>query len=493
MKLTKNAVLALTLSLMSQISVSAQEEITTVSEPQGVNLTVYNQNFAVVKDERNVDLKQGINYLRFEDVAAKIDPTSVSFASLSAPNTVVVREQNYQYDLLDPTTILSKSVGKTVKFKQILPAGQTQEIVGTLLNPPSNFVSDPSGNTYERSQGLVVKTVDGIVLNPRGQVELAELPSGLVAKPSLLWKLESTKPGKHKSQISYQTQGLNWHCDYVAVLNDNDSQLDLTSWVTLDNKSGASYKNAALKLMAGDVHRAQPPKMMFMRGEAAAMDASMAPQPQFQEAAFAEYHLYTLLGKTSVLNNETKQLSLFAGNNINVKKLYTFEGPSDGQPYYGGGYGGDDNAKKVQVKVEFVNSQENHLGVPMPKGKVRVYKKDKDGALEFVGEDMVDHTAANEKVRLYLGNAFDIVAEKKLMNSVQVSNKVIRYTYEIELRNQKDSDVNVTCIEHAYGNWKVISSSEPYVKKDAHTFEFTPKVPAKGKNVLTYVLEIKHP
>lgn len=455
------------------------EEVS-ASQSQGTSLTIYNQNFALVRDQRNIKLNEGINYLRFEDVAAQIDPTSVSFQSLTAPNSVVVREQNYQYDLMSPSSILAKSRGKELHFKQYLSSGGVAEISGKLLNSP------------DQAQGLVLQTTDGIVLNPQGQVRLAELPSGLVPRPSLLWKLESTKAGDHKTEIAYQTAGLSWHCDYVAVVNKDDTLSDLTSWVTLDNKSGASYQNAALKLMAGDVHRVTAPAPRGMRGGAMykAMESdSMA--PQFTEAAFAEYHLYSLQGKTNVKDNETKQMSLFNAAAIPVKKLFVFEPSGQGEYYYGRPAGNN----KVQVKFEIVNSDKNQLGMPMPKGKVRVYKKDADGALQFVGEDEIDHTPRDEKIRLYIGNAFDVVAEKKQLTNQSLGNsgkyRINRASYEISLRNHKKEDVTIVCIEHAYGDWTIINSSQPDTKKDSHTFEFQVKVPAGGETKVTYEVETK--
>ncbi len=453
-----------------------------------VAITVYNQNFGLVKDVRTIELKDGINYLRFDDVAATIDPTTVSFASLSAPNSVTVREQNYQYDLMDLGTILSKSVGKQVKFTQYLSAGGAHEVIGTLLSSPQVTVSDSNGNISTRGQSIVVKTNDGVVVGPGGELEISALPDGLVSKPSLLWKLESDKAGPQKAEISYQAQGLNWKCDYVAVANADDSKVDLTSWVTLDNKSGAVYKDASLKLMAGDVHKVQnaPRPMQMMFKSAMAMSAAA---PQFQEQSFAEYHLYSLNGKTTLGNNETKQLTLFNASAVPVKKLFIYDG--GGAPYYGG-YIPNQQPGKVNVKLELANSKENNLGMPMPKGKVRVYKKDQDGALQFVGEDLIDHTPKDEKVRVYLGDAFDIVGERKQTNMQQVSNRVQRMSYEIDLRNHKDSAVTVTCVEHANGDWKILSSSQPYVKKDAHTFEFAVKVAANSESKVTYEIETRY-
>lgn len=461
----------------------AAADIPLVSASRRIALTIYNQNFGLVKDLRDINLTKGVNFLRFEDVAAGIDPTSVSFAALTSPNSVVVREQNYQYDLMDQATILSRSVGKQVKFRQYLGSGAVKEITGTLLSSPVVTVSDANGNTQERGQSIVVQTASGVVVGPQGELELAEMPEGLVAKPSLLWKLESDRVGKEEAEISYQTQGLNWKCDYVAVANADDSACDLTSWVTLDNKSGATYKDAALKLMAGDVHKVTQPQAETM-GRSMMMQS--AAQPQFQEQSFAEYHLYTLQGRTDLHDNETKQLTLFNASKVPVKKLFVFDSNNSS------GYDNNGQAQKVNVKLEVANSKENNLGMPMPKGKVRVYKKDLDGALQFVGEDLIDHTARDEKVRVYLGDAFDIVAERKQTSQSQVSDKLQRASFAVEFRNHKDSAVVVTDIEHAYGDWKITASSQPCDKKDSHTFEFAVKVPANSVAQVTYTIETRN-
>lgn len=467
----------------------ARGEEVGASDSKGINLTIYNQNFGLVKDIRTVGLNNGVNFVRFSDVAAKIDPTSVSFVSLTAPNAVVVREQNYQYDLIDPTTILAKSVGKTLKFRQIGPGGALREFTGTLLNSPRATVADPSGGSSVRWQGLVVKTPEGIILNPAGEIELAELPLGLISKPSLMWKLESTKAGEHQTEIAYQTAGMNWHADYVAVLNKDDNQLDLTSWVTLDNKSGASYKHANLKLMAGDVHKVQTPQEGVPANGVRYLKSGMVPQ-QFQEQSFAEYHLYTLQNKTDVNDNETKQLSLFNANQVPARKQFVYD-PAP-RVYYPWMSGGGDRSKKVAVKIEVDNSEKNNLGMPMPKGKVRVYKRDADGALQFIGEDLIDHTPRDEKIRLYIGDAFDVVGERKQVTQQRINNHEMRQSYEISLRNHKDKEVTVTAVEHAGGTWKILSSSHEYKKKDSSTFEFSVPVPANGEVKITYEIEYRY-
>jgi len=458
------------------------------SDSKDTSITIYNQNFGLVRDVREIMFKDGRNNIKFDDVAAGIDPTTVSFISLTAPNSVAVREQNYQFDLMDVTTILKRSVGREVKFRQFLPAGGERTVEGTLLSPPSASVADSNGNVSEQPQSIVVKTANGIVVAPQGQLELAELPKGLVSKPSLLWKIDCDKAGAQKAEISYQTQGLNWKCDYVAVDNADDTGVDITSWVTLDNKSGATYNDASLKLIAGDVHKVVPAAPPPMEERAMAMDAVAAQAPQFSEQSFAEYHMYSLAGKTDLHDNETKQMTLFNASAVPVKKLFLFEpsGPfEDGQ-------GGDDS--KVKVKLEMLNSKENNMGMALPKGKMRVYKRDVDGALQFIGEDEIDHTPKDEKVRVLIGNAFDVVGGLKQTSFTDGSNfgKVQKATYEVSLRNHKDSAVTVTFVGHAGGDWKITSPSMPFTKKNSTTFEFAVPVAKNAESKVTYTVETRY-
>ncbi len=459
------------------------------SESKDVSITVYNQNFGLVRDLRSINLASGINHVRFDDVAGRIDPTTVSFHSLSFPNSLVIREQNYQYDLMDQNTILSKSVGKEIVFSRFLPDGSKDELKGILLNPPESMLYEANGSFRRASQGMILSTTDAVVLNPRGQIQIKELPAGLVPRPSLLWKIESEKAGAHDCEIAYQTAGINWKCDYVAVVNRDDSQSDLTSWVTLDNKSGASYKNASLKLLAGDVHKVREQIDDLDEANMSKEFEKKSAEPQFKEESFAEYHLYSLKGKTDVNDNETKQMSLFNASQIPVKKLFVYE-PHNNQYHY---YQGENSSaeQKVAVKFELANSEKNHLGMPLPKGKVRVYKKDQDGALQFIGEDEIDHTSKDEKIRLYIGDAFDLVGERKQTNYQRISSRVSRYKYEIRLANHKDSEVTITAVEHCYGDWTVLNSSFPYTKKDSHTFEFDVKVAANSEQIISYEIEVR--
>jgi len=450
------------------------------------SITIYNQNFGLVRDVREIILKNGINHLSFDDVAAGIDPTSVSFIDLTAPNAVTVREQNYRYDQMDLNTILTRSVGKDVKFRQLLPGGAEHIVEGRLLSPPTATVADSDGNISEQAQAIVVKTAGGIVIAPDGQLELAELPKGLVAKPTLVWKLDCNNPGAQKAEISYQTKGLNWKCDYVAVDNADDTTVDITSWVTLDNKSGATYNDAALKLMAGDVHVVRETRFFEEGMKSLVADALAAKEPQFTEESFAEYHLYSLAGRTDLRDNETKQMTLFAASEVPVKKLYIFApaGPTSEQG------GGADS--KVKVKLELDNSKKNNMGMALPKGTVRVYKRDSDTALEFIGEDLIDHTPKDEKVRLEIGNAFDLVGTFRQISVSQVSNKTQRATYEVSLRNHKDVPVTITFVGHAYGDWKIIDSFTKPTKKDSTTVEFDVPVAKDGESLVTYTVETRY-
>jgi hypothetical protein len=436
---------------------------------EGTEITVYNQNFALVKDQRMINLDKGINSIRFTDVAAQIDPTSVHFKSLTAPSLVTILEQNYQYDLISPEKILEKYIGQEV-IVRTQELGSEKVTQGTLLSA-------------QGPNSLVIQTKDGIVLGAYGTIELAKLPEGLISKPTLFWMINSGQAGTHRSEISYITNGLNWQADYVVVVNKTDDKVDLSGWVTLDNKSGASYQNTSLKLIAGDVHRVQDYPQF--RDEAnVKMFSAKAVAPQFDEKSFFEYHMYSLDRKTNLASNETKQLSLLTAADVPASKVYIYEGAP--YRYYGG-----DSTKKVKVMVELVNSKLNNLGMPLPKGKVRVYKVDDDGAQQFVGEDTIDHTPRDEKVRLYLGDAFDLVGERNSMELSNISGKVQEETIQVKLRNHKDVPVDIKVVEHSWSDWKILESNFKYYKKDAQTFEFPIKVSAGGEQVLTYRIQRK--
>ena len=459
-----------------------------VTGPKSVQLTVYNGGFALVRDTRGVTLKSGMNSIEVEDVAAKIDPTSVLFKTLTAPNSVTILEQNYQYDLISPDNILNKSVGQRVTLTSFDSNGKPYTQSGILLAPPANG-------------GVVIKMDDGsMVLRPQWQVSLQKMPDGLHPKPTLNWLLNADKAGDQDAQISYITDGIGWKADYVALVNKDDTALDLTGWVTLDNKCGATYSDAKLTLMAGDVRRVWPSGIdnsIVTRGDEMMLaDRSR----QFQEQSFFEYHMYTMERPTTIRDNETKQLSLLSASGAAVTKemiydgrkqwwsSWWYEGRTDMNP--GGGYD-TSTYHKVNVVLEVKNSKENHMGMPLPKGRIRVYKLDDTGAQQFVGEDSIDHTPKDEKIRLYVGDAFDVVGDYKRTDFKKIDDHTIEETFQVNVRNHKETPVTVKVIDHVWSDWSVLSSTAEYTKKDAHTIEFAVKVPKDGETIVTYTIRTK--
>jgi hypothetical protein len=428
------------------------------AEKESVALTVYNQNFALVKDVRVLELGRGQSEVRIDDVAASIDPTSVHFGALDHPGAVAVLEQNYQYDLADADRILDRYLSHPVTV--VLKEGDTRE--GVLLSFSGSGLVLDAGS-------------DGAVIVNRAEVRdirLGEIPGGLVVKPTLVWTLASDRQGKERCELSYLTDNVTWHAEYVAVVNQKDDGLDMDGWVSLDNQSGATYENAKLKLVAGDVHRVQPPQVLYKGGREMDMAMPMAAAPQFEERGFFEYHIYTLSRPATVADRETKQLSLFPSARASAKKVFTYDGARD--------------PKKVEVRIEFDNAKDNGLGMALPAGKVRVYKEDQDGALEFAGEDQIDHTPRDEKVRLYLGNAFDVVGERKRTEYTKVSQTVQEEAFEIEIRNHKSERIEVVVVEHLAGDWRILDKSQEFTKKDSQTVEFPVVVDADGTATVTY-------
>jgi len=441
---------------------------------QEVELTVYNQNFALVKDQRSLDLKKGVNKVDFKDVASLIEPTSVHFVSLTAPDSCYILEQNYEYDLMSSDKLLSKYIDKNIKI--VTKDAKTYEGVLSSFDAGNIVLSGENGLS------MIVRP-DNIA-----QISFDKTPEGLITKPTLVWEIENEKAGKHLTEVSYLTGGVNWLAEYVTVLDKDDKKISLDGWVSMNNVSGVSYKNAKLKLIAGDVRRVQP---QFNMVRASKLEVAQEGKAlQFQEKAFFEYHMYTLQRKATLKNNQIKQISLLSANNVPVKKLFVYD-PVD---YYGWNwyyYENDKTTKeqKVKVKIEITNSKQNNLGMPLPKGKVKVYKKDDDGSLQFVGEDQIDHTPKDETIKLYLGDAFDVVGERKKTN-FREGDHWAEESFEISLRNHKESDIEVNVIEHMwrYSNWKVTNKSHEFTKKDAQTIEFKVPVVKNGETKVIYTV-----
>ena len=460
--------------------------ISTAKDSKGFSLTIYNQDFAVVREQRQLTLDQGTNFVRYEDVSAQIDPTSMTLKSLTAPDTVAVREQNYQYDLLNASSILNKSVGKTIRLRRVNPDGQVEILEGTLLNPPSH------SNYHAQVYGTVIRLQDGrIVLNPSGEVEVLEMPEGLVSRPSLLWKLDVTEAGTHTTEVSYMANRITWKADYVAVVNKDETKVDIRGWVTLDNRSGATYEDAELQLIAGDVRRVKEQRRSFDEDSRTVCYSIVAPEPQFQEEAFFEYHLYTLQGSTTVRDNETKQLTLLSAVDVGVQRRLVYDCGRQGQSqnnYYGDE--GETKRGKVNVVLELHNSQENNMGMPLPKGKVRVYKADDRGNLQFLGEDLIDHTPRNETARFYIGDSFDVIGERKCIEDRGIANNVSEQTVEISIRNRKNNSAEVSVVERFRTDWEILQSSHTYNNLDARTVEFAIAVEPDTEVKITYKVRL---
>ena len=431
---------------------------------QDVSLTVYNQNRALVREVRTLSMEKGTTTVSFTDVAARIDPTSVHFKSLTAPDQLSILEQNYEYDLVNAQKIMGKYIDQDIR----LVTDKGEVFGGTLLSA--------SGSD------IVLQDKEGGIQIIRGEnvqhFDFPRLPEGLITRPTLIWMVKNGRSGEHETELSYLTEGINWHAEYVAVVDRDDRHVDLSGWVSLENHSGAVYKDAKLKLVAGDVHIVEPKRRIDQMRLRKGQEELLMAAPEFEERAFFEYHLYTLQRRTTLKNNQTKQISLFPPAKTQTQKIFLY----DGARY----------DKKVRVHLEFKNAKQDGLGLPLPKGKMRVYKEDVDGALEFVGEDLIDHTPVDEKVRVFLGNAFDLVGERVQESTKKISSRSREDAYRISLRNHKQEDVDIVVVEHFYGDWEIVRQSHPFVKKDARTAEFTIRVPAKGEVTLDYSVILRY-
>ena len=454
-----------------------------VAPASALEVTVYNSNLGLIKETRPFTLKNGVNSVQVVDVAAHIDPTSVHFKSLTAPDAVSVLEQDFRYDLISQEKILSRYIGKEIELQRYGRDGDKKEIIrGTLLSSAG---------------GRIMKVGDKLVLNPQGEAILPELPEGLLTKPTLMWLLNSRKSGEHQGEISYLTGGMSWNADYVLVIDKDDVKADLNAWVTVSNNSGATYKDAKLKLVAGDMHRAPVAAVRGRMNYAAKMMSAEA-DGGMSEKSFFEYHMYSLGRLTTLAENSSKQVEMASAAGVPVRKLFTYDGVEGIQWNYFGDSGywdpnyGMSSGKKIAVHFEFDNKKTEGLGIPLPKGRVRVYKKDDDGSLQLAGEDAIDHTPKDEKVRVKMGESFDLVGERKRTNFSSDNNKHrFEETFEIKIRNHKAGDAAVTVVEHLYRwtNWKIVDANAKWVKKDAQTIEFPVTVKKDGETVVTYTVK----
>ena len=442
-----------------------------------VAVTVYNSNLGLVRDVRQVSLPDGIGDLRFLDIAATVKPATVHFRSLSEPGRLSVLEQNYQFDLLDPQRLLRKYVGRDVtllRLREENGSTRQEEIEARLLS---------------YNEAPVWQIGNEIVTGLHADhYRFPEIPGNLHSRPTLVWRLENSGARRHRIEAAYLAEGLSWNADYVLTVARNDTRADLDGWVTLSNTSGTSFNNARLQLVAGDLNRVQEQRLMRDAMLQARAEVARAPAA-FEREAFSEYHLYSLSRRTTLLENESKQIALLNGAGLAVRKTFVVNGQ---QMYYRNAqHPGSPLKDPVRVFYELRNDEASGLGMPMPAGTVRVYQADGSGGVQFAGEDRIEHTPKGERVSLEIGRAFDVVCERRQTHWERIADHVYEMAYEITLRNHKDAAVTVEVNEPIGGSWQVLSSTHQATKTDAWAARFQVPVGASGESVLRYHIRVR--
>jgi hypothetical protein len=457
---------------------TASDQATTLNDQTDLNVTVYNSNIALIRDVRQITVPTGAFRLKFEDIAATVNPATVHFRSLTEPEKLNVVEQNYEYDLLEPAKLLHKYVGKEVTLvRSYMDNGTTkhEEVKATLL-------ADNNGPVWKIGNDIVT----GIYAEG---YRFPEVPANLYNRPTLVMSLDNSGPRKHQIEASYLASNLAWNADYVLTVAREDKAVDLDGWVTLSNNSGTAFHNARLQLVAGDLNRL-PQGNLQSRDEARVMKSMAAAPAQFQQENFSEYHLYTLGRRTSVEDKETKQISLLQGSGVPVEKLFVV----NGQSFYYHNYQNPGTPQKdpVMVFYKFKNEEKAGLGMPLPAGNVRVYQKDSKGGILFIGEDRIDHTPKDESITVHIGNAFDIVAEHKQTDFKKIASNVYEMEFEITLRNHKDAPITVQVNEPIGGSWEMLSSTYKFNKTAAFAAQFQVPVDKNGTAVLKYRVRVTY-
>ncbi|MBI3404891.1 MAG: DUF4139 domain-containing protein [Acidobacteria bacterium] len=458
-------------------AVNPDHSTTTLDDQVDLAVTVYNSNIALVRDVRQLTLPGGIFDLRFMDIAASVNPATVHFRSMTEPSRLNVLEQNYEFDLLDPQKLLNKYIGREVtlvRARQENNSTRYEEVKAILL-------SNNNGPVWKIGNEIVT----GMYAD---HIRFPELPDNLYSRPTLVWMLQNSGGQKHKVEASYLTGNLAWNADYVLTVGRDDKAGDLDGWVTMTNNSGTAYKNAKLQFVAGDLNRIIN---QYGRNEMAAKSAMMrvADAAPMAQESFSEYHLYTLGRRSSINNNETKQLSMLSGSGVPMEKVYIVEG----QNFYYHNYQhpGTPLKDNVQVFYKFKNDLKSGLGIPMPAGNVRVYQSDSKGGIQFVGEDRINHTPKDETLNIKIGNAFDVVCERKQTDYKQLSPRLYEMEFEITLRNHKESAITVEVNEPIGGDWEMVKSSHEYIKSAAFAARFNVPVEKDGTSVLRYRIRAK--
>ena len=476
------------------------------------SLTIYNQNFAVVREPLALDLQQGTNQVSVTQITAHLEPDSVILRDPQGKRALQILEQNYRADPISQGLLLSLYEGKEVDFLVQKNDGQDQIVRGKIIR--SGYQPHQSGMqrygyqyaqqqmaraSYDAGGQPIIKVNGKLRFSLPGQPLFPSLADDTILKPTIRWVLETDQPGKLDAQLSYVTGGMSWEADYSMLAQSKGETIDVIGWVTMDNQSGRTFENAHIKLMAGDVSKIQP-QVYGMTGyaydESAIGGAMEAP---VSEKAFEEYHLYTLSRSTTLHDRETKQVEFLRAEGVQAQRLYVYDGAKIDRNRYRGysadslrqdrDYGTQSNPK-VWVMKEFKNTRENHLGIPLPKGRMRFYQRDDDGRLEFTGENVIDHTPRDETVRVYTGDAFDLVGERRRTDyQIDTMRNWLDEAFEIKVRNRKDGgSVEVRVVEHLYRwiNWQIADKSDPFTKTDSQTIEFRVQVPAGEEKVVTY-------
>src|SRR5712692_8541779 len=473
------AAVAAALAMSPHAHAALEETASTLSDQQSMAVTIYNENLALVKDTRRVSLQPGVNRLALREVSARMRPETALLRSLSHPGALSLVEQNFDFDLLTPAKLLEKYVGRTVRIVKVHPTTGVESVETAMV--------------LAANSGVVLKIGDRIETGMPGRIVYDGVPPNLRDRPTLVTELQSQRAGSQVVELSYLSEGLAWKADYVAELNATDSALDLNGWVTLTNSSGTAYPNAKLQLVAGDVNRVRD-EMRLAAARVRSMAAAEAPASQMQQEALFEYHLYTLARPTTIADNQTKQVALLSAGGVPVVKELVLQG---NEYYYRSSLGNIGQKMKVGVFVQLENREASRLGMPMPKGVVRVYKKDSAGNAQFVGEDAINHTPKNEKLRLKLGEAFDVTADKKQTDfrRREASNNasyVFESAYEIVLRTAKKEPVTVVVREPVPGDWRILEESARHAKVAAGTAEWRVPEPPEGSTTLRYRVLVRY-
>jgi hypothetical protein len=454
------------------------QDTSTLDDQSELALTVYNSDLALVRDVRALELPRGTFDLKFMDIAATVNPATVHFRSLTEPSRVNVLEQNYEYDLLEPDKLLRKYVGRDVTLVRSRVEGGTtreEEVTARLLSYNNAPVWQING-----------EIVTGLQAD---HIRFPELPGNLFARPTLIWSLSNQGAARHRVEAAYLATRLSWNADYVLTVTRDDSAADLDGWVTVTNASGTQFRNASLQLVAGNVNRVRQEfdKLANVARERRDLAAPMAAMAQ---ESFSDYHLYTLGRKTSINNNQTKQVSMLGATAFPIRKRYVV----DGQAFYyrNAQHPGSPLKDDVQVFYQFTNDATAGLGMPMPAGVVRVYQADSRGGTQFVGEDRIDHTPKDEALNLKIGTAFDIVAERKQTDFQKIASNVYEMEFEVVLRNHKTVPVTIEVNEPIGGTWRMISSSQSYTKTDAWAAQFAVRVAPDDATSLKYRVRVTY-